>query len=73
MPVVYAFNMRTTLDIPDALLAEARRAANLGTKRELVIAGLEELIRKAHREALRDMAGKLEVNVDLTKSRKRSA
>jgi Arc/MetJ family transcription regulator len=65
--------MRTTLDLPDDLLDEARRAANLGTKREAVIAGLEELIRKAHREALRAMAGTLDLNVDLVKSRKRSA
>ncbi len=65
--------MRTTLDLPADLLEEARRAANLPTKREAVIAGLEELIRKAHREALRAMAGKIDLQIDLAKSRKRSA
>ncbi len=39
--------MRTTVDMPGSLLDEARAAANVRTKREAVIAGLEELIRKA--------------------------
>jgi hypothetical protein len=65
--------MRTTLDLPVDLLEEARRAANLPTKREAVIAGLEELIRRCRREALRGMAGRLDIRVDLARSRKRSA
>jgi Arc/MetJ family transcription regulator len=65
--------MRTTLDLPGDLLEEARRAANLPTKREAVIAGLEELIRRSRREALRRMAGQLDIQVDLDRSRKRPA
>jgi Arc/MetJ family transcription regulator len=65
--------MRTTLDLPDGLIEEARRAANLPSKRAAVVAGLEELIRRARREALRGLAGKLDVKVDLNRSRKRSA
>lgn len=65
--------MRTTLDLPDDLLDEARRAANLPSKRAAVVAGLEELIRRSRREALRGLAGKLEVRIDLTRSRKRPA
>ena len=65
--------MRTTLDLPADLLEEARRAANLPTKREAVIAGLEELIRRSRREALRGLAGKLEVRLDVARSRKRPA
>jgi hypothetical protein len=63
--------MRTTLDIPEKTLEEARRAANLRTKRETVVAGLEELIRKSKREELRGLAGRLRLNVDLTRSRER--
>jgi len=63
--------MRTTLDIPESTLEEARRAANLRTKRETVIAGLEELIRKSKREELRGLAGKIRLDVDLTRSRER--
>lgn len=63
--------MRTTLDIPESTLEKARRAANLRTKRETVIAGLEELIRKSKREELRGLAGKIRLDVDLTRSRER--
>ena len=63
--------MRTTLDIPEKTLEEARRAANLRTKRETVIAGLEELIRKSKREELRGLAGKIRLDVDVSRSRER--
>jgi Arc/MetJ family transcription regulator len=63
--------MRTTLDLPEDTLEEARRASGLRTKRETVIAGLEELIRKSRREELRGLAGKIRMNIDLTRSRER--
>ena len=67
----YALAMRTTIDIPDDLLEEARRASHAKTMREAVIAGLQEIVRKAHREELRRLAGKIEVDVDLDRSRKK--
>lgn len=63
--------MRTTIDIPQDLLEEARRASDTRTMRDTVVAGLEELIKKAHREELRKLAGKLALNVDPKRSRKR--
>jgi Arc/MetJ family transcription regulator len=63
--------MRTTLDLPAETLEKARRAANLRTKRETVIAGLEELIRKSKREELRGLAGRVRLDVDLARSRNR--
>ena len=63
--------MRTTLDLPAETLEKARRAANLRTKRETVIAGLEELIRKSEREELRGLAGRVRLDVDLARSRDR--
>lgn len=63
--------MRTTLDLPEETLENARRAANLRTKRETVIAGLEELIRKSKREELRGLAGKIRLDVDVSRSRER--
>jgi len=63
--------MRTTLDLPEETLEKARRAANLRTKRETVIAGLEELIRKSKREEFRGLAGRIRLNVDLSRSRER--
>ncbi len=65
--------MRTTLDLPDDLLEEARRLSHARSKREVVIAGLEELIRKGRREELRSLAGKVELSVDLSRSRKSRA
>ena len=63
--------MRTTLDLPEETLERARRAANLRTKTETVIAGLEELIRKGKREELRRLAGRISLDLDLTRSRRR--
>ncbi|MEW6268215.1 MAG: type II toxin-antitoxin system VapB family antitoxin [Thermodesulfobacteriota bacterium] len=64
--------MRTTVDLPDELLEEARRLWNFRTKQETLTAGLEELVRKAHREALRGLAGKVDLELDLSRSRRRA-
>lgn len=63
--------MRTTLDIPEETLEEARRAGGYRTKRETVISGLEELVKKAKREELRRLAGKVNLRIDLVRSRRR--
>ncbi len=59
------------MDLPDHLLEQARRACQARTKREAVIAGLEELIRKSRREELRRWAGRLDLRIDLARSRRR--
>jgi len=63
--------MRTTLDIPADLLEQARRACQARTKREAVVAGLKELIRRSHHEELRRLAGKVNLEIDLARSRER--
>lgn len=63
--------MRTTIDIPDDLLEEARRASHSRTRREAVVAGLQELIRRAAYEELRQLRGKIDLEVDLHRSRKK--
>lgn len=68
---MYALCMRTTLDLPEEMLENARRAARLRTKTETVIAGLEELIRKSKREELRGLAGRTRLKVDVARSRDR--
>src|SRR5262249_44235684 len=65
----YASCMRTTVDLPEDLVEEARRTGHFRTKQETLVAGLQELIRKSHREALRQLAGKVDLEVDLTRSR----
>lgn len=69
----YALGMRTTIDIPDELLNDALKAARLSSKREAVIEGLKELIKKASRDELRNLAGHVELSVDLRRSRKSRA
>lgn len=71
MQEMYDSGMRTTLDLPEEIVERARRAANLRTKTETVVAGLEELIRKGEREELRRLAGRVSLDVDLTRSRRR--
>jgi len=66
-------DMRTTIDLPEDLLEEARRASRLKSMRETVIAGLEELVRKCHREELRRMAGGIDIDVDIPRARKRKS
>jgi Arc/MetJ family transcription regulator len=65
--------MRTTVDIPDELLDRACRAANLRTRREAILAGLEELIRKSQREELRHLAGPVDLDIDRARRRGRRA
>jgi Arc/MetJ family transcription regulator len=67
----YDLCMRTTLDLPAELVENARRAMELRTKRETVIAGLEELIQKGKRERLRGLAGKIRIRTDLARARRR--
>ena len=63
--------MRTTVDLPEDLLEEARRLGHFRTKQETLRAGLEEIVRKAHREELRRLAGRIDLDVDLRRSRKK--
>ncbi len=42
--------MRTTVEVPQELLEEARQVSRSKTNRETIISGLEELIRKSRRE-----------------------
>ncbi len=63
--------MRTTLDIPEDLLEEARQLVTFKSKTDTIILALQELIRSRKREQLRALKGKIEVEVDLASSRRR--
>ena len=63
--------MRTTLDLPEKLLAQARRAAGARTKTEAIILGLKELTRRKAIEKLWSLRGKIPLELDLAKSRSR--
>ena len=63
--------MRTTVDLPEELVEEARRRTDSRTMRETLILALEELIKKTKRDELRQLAGKIHLDIDLARSRKR--
>jgi len=65
--------MRTTVDLPEDLLEEARKLSQTKTIRETLVAALEELIRRGRREELRRMAGGFELGTDVVKARGRRA
>jgi Arc/MetJ family transcription regulator len=56
--------MRVTIDLPDALVEDARQLTGLRTKRAVVTLALEELVRRRRLEGLRARIGK--GNFDLT-------
>jgi Arc/MetJ family transcription regulator len=64
--------MRTTLDLPENLLADAMKATNTDTKTAVIILALEELVRKARIVDLKKFKGKIDLNIDLDKLRDRS-
>jgi Arc/MetJ family transcription regulator len=63
--------MRTTVELPEELLEEARRRTDSKTMRETLILALEELIKKSKREELISLAGKIHLDIDLSRSRRR--
>ena len=63
--------MRTTLDLPNALLKEAMKASHQRTKTAVIIAALQDLVRKNRIQTLRRYRGKVDLDLDLDISRKR--
>jgi len=56
--------MRSTLDIPEKLLSDAQALSGLKTKKDVVIAALDEFVRKRRLDGLRARLGR--GNFDLT-------
>lgn len=57
--------MRSTIDIDEKLLEEARKLTRVRTKKELINRALTELIRKERIEKLREKLGHVELALDL--------
>jgi hypothetical protein len=57
--------MRTTLDLPEALVEEARAALGYKSKTDTVIFALKEIVRRDRIEELKDLIGKIDINYDL--------
>lgn len=65
------FMSRTTIDIPDELMLEAQKILGFKSKTDVIILSLQELIRKRRIEELKSLAGKINLELDVKKQRKR--
>jgi Arc/MetJ family transcription regulator len=63
--------MRTTLDIPGDLLEEARRLLGFKSKTDTVVLSLRELVRRRRLDDLKELMGKVRLDVDVPASRRR--
>jgi hypothetical protein len=63
--------MRTTLDLPENLVDEARAAVGFKSKTDTVVYALKEVVRRSRVEDLKSMFGKVRIDLDIAKSRRR--
>jgi Arc/MetJ family transcription regulator len=63
--------MRTTLDLPEDLVEEARKILGFKSKTDTVVLSLQELIRRRRVDELKDMLGSVELKLDVAASRRR--
>ena len=63
--------MRTTLDLPGPLIAEAMKVSHHRTKTAVIVTALEDYVRKNRIQGLRRFRGKVDLDVDLHVLRKR--
>jgi len=64
--------MRTTLDIPEPLIEEARRLLGFKSKTDTVVLSLQELIRRRRFEELKSLMGAVKLDIDIPGSRRRA-
>lgn len=65
------FYMRTTLDIPEDLLAEAQKHLGFKSKTDTIIFALREMLRLRRVEELKSLLGSIDLKIDLDHSRRR--
>jgi hypothetical protein len=65
--------MRTTLNLPEDLVEEARALLQFQSKTDTVIFALRELVRRKRLEDLKALMGSVDLHVDVAASRRRPA
>lgn len=65
--------MRTTLELPEDLMDEARSILGFTSKTDTVVYALREVVRRNHADGLKALFGKVHIDLDLDKSRGRKA
>ena len=63
--------MRTTLDLPEDLLLEALRVSPHHTKTAVIIAALEDMVRKQRLKTIKRYKGRVDLDVNMDVQRKR--
>jgi hypothetical protein len=63
--------MRTTLDLPDSLVEEARSALGYTSKTDTVVFALREVVRRSRLDELKALMGKIDFEFDVTQLRKK--
>lgn len=63
--------MRTTLDLPVDLVDEARTALGFKSKTDTVVLALREVVRRSRLDELKALMGRVELDVDIPRSRRR--
>jgi hypothetical protein len=63
--------MRTTLDLPVELVEEARSVLGFKSKTDTIVLALRDLVRRRRIDELKDLLGRVELDVDVARSRRR--
>jgi len=63
--------MRTTLDLPEPLVDEARAALGFKSKTDTVVFALRELVRRSRIDTLKSLMGRVTFEFDPTELRRR--
>ncbi len=63
--------MRVTVELPDKLVAEALKVSSAKTKTAVIMLGLQELVREHRIADLSALRGKIDLSIDIRKSRGR--
>lgn len=63
--------MRTTLDLPETLVEEARTVLGFKSKTDTVVLALRELVRRRRIDELKALMGRVRLDVDTARSRRR--
>ena len=63
--------MRTTLDLPEALMEQARTAVGFKSKTDTVVFALRELVRRQRIDELKTLMGSIRFDFDPTEVRRR--
>jgi len=63
--------MRTTLDLPQALIEEAQKVSHHKTKTSVIVAALQDYVRKGRLAGLKRYRGRVSLKINLSALRDR--